>query len=167
MNVESIKHNLIKQLNTPFLAVFIIILLCLGMISTVWQTVQNIRNLSANDMSDNFRQQPSINVRVLSSEHILGNYNTNVGDLPLASLGVTLIAVFADANNTSSALIMTGNGGSKFYHLGDKLAANVVIEKILPYSVIVDHNGRLEKLTLPIHPLKFNSSATNNNLWSS
>lgn len=95
----------------------------------------------------------------------MGASASTLGDLPLASLGVTLIGIFAGSQHSSIALIALSGGQSKVYHVGDKLAPNVVIEKILPYSVVVQHNGRLEKLAMQIQPLQFSNQLPASGLW--
>lgn len=166
MNIESIKHNLIKQLNTPLVAITLIIGLSVGLLWTAWSSVQSIWVAPIVNTSERYIPPQHINISLLPSEHLMGASASTLGDLPLASLGVTLIGIFASNQNNSIALIALSGGQSKIYHVGAHLAPNVIIEKILPYSVVVRHNGRLEKLAMPIQPLQFSNQLPNSGLWN-
>ena len=127
-------------------------------IQTLWLTPNPITALP-------FRPPVAINSNTLPTLHVFGANPTNLNDLPLASLGVTLLGIFSDGQGQSSALISMGSD-SKPYHAGDSLAPNVTIEKILATSVVVLHNGKLEKLELPIKPLTFSNQLPHSTLWT-
>lgn len=165
MTLDNIKYNLIKQLNTPLIAAAVIFCVSIGLLWTAWNSVQSIWFSPVNTTSEHYMPPQRINVGQLPTDHLMGASASTLGDLPLASLGVTLIGIFAGNQNNSIALIALSGGQSKIYRVGDNLAPNVSIEKILPYSVIVKHNGRLEKLTMPIQPLQFSEQLPASGLW--
>jgi type II secretory pathway component PulC len=165
LSIDAKYHDIKEKLNTPLIASVFMIVLALGILWKIGSTAQGIWSSNRAVQAQPFRAPIKINTNLLSSYHLFGAYASNLGNLPLASLGVTLIGIFADNNNKSTALITLSGGQSKFYHVGDKLAPNVVIDKILPYSVVVQHNGRLEKLAMPIQPLKFSNELPSSGLW--
>lgn len=110
-----------------------------------------------------YRAPSTVDLKQIAKLHLMGADES--GNLPLASLGVNLVGIFLDNSGQSSALIAMASGDTQTYHTGDVLAPNVSIEKILSDQVIVRHNGRLEKLTLPIQPIDFNNNLPDSGLW--
>ena len=165
MKVDDFKEKLLKSLQTPLIATILVILLALGLLNTIWHNVVNIRAPQSIGSGNTFRPQPKIKLQELQNYHLLGTFSTNLKDLPLASLGVTLVGIFSDNQGNSTALITLRGGNSNIYHIGDTLTANVRIVKILSHSIVVKHNGRLERLEMPIQPVEFKSSLPESGLW--
>jgi type II secretory pathway component PulC len=165
MNLETQLHQLRNQFNTPLIAGTLLLLALFGFGWSAWNTTQVIWLTQANNQNDAFRAPLHVNINQVASYHLMGGYTNNLKDLPLASLGVTLVGIFSDVNGPSTALIALSGGSSKLYHVGDQLAPNVKIEKILPHSLVVKHNGRLEKLMMPIQRLTFNAELPKSGLW--
>jgi len=166
MKTDILKEILLKNIQTPLIATVLVILLSLGLLTTLWGNIQAIWLPKSENNVRHFIQRPRISVQQLAKYHLLGAYATDIKDLPLASLGVTLIGIFADNKGHSAALITLSGGNSNVYHVGDPLATNVNIVKILPHSVIVKHNGRLEKLEMPIQPIEFKNELPQSGLWN-
>ena len=150
----------------PLVAALMALLIILGIALTSWQTTQTIWFPTHISADTTFHPHKHIAIEALPRYHLMGAAVQNVKDLPLASLGVTLIGIFSDSSGQSTALITLSGGNSQNYHVGDQLAANVVVEKILAKSVIVKHNGRLEKLQLPIQPIDFDNQKSQAGLWN-
>jgi general secretion pathway protein C len=81
-----------------------------------------------------------------------------VANLPATTLQLTLSGLFKDTRTQQSkALISAPGHPSKAYGVGDALPSGATVYQILDDGVILERNGHLEKLTLPIQPLKFGS----------
>lgn len=158
-------QQLKTQLNTPLVALVLLGFFSLLAVWSGWNSINSILHPPQSGDNSVYRAPTKVDLNQASQFHLLGADATNLGDLPLASLGVTLIGIFADNQNKSTALITLSGGQSKMYHVGDKLAPNVTIEKILTDSVVVQHNGRLEKLAMPIKPLTFSDNLPDSGLW--
>ena len=165
MKFDDFKEKFLKNLQTPLIATVMLILFTIGLLNTIWQNVTGIWLHPTIAAGTPFHQQRQVNIAQLTNFHIMGAYATNLKDLPLASLGVTLLGIFSDNQGHSSALIALSGGTSNLYHVGDSLAGNVSIEKILPHSIIVKHNGRLERLEMPIKPIEFKNNLPESGLW--
>lgn len=165
MNLESQIQYWQTQLKTPLIASVLLLVTLCGLGWSAYNTVQTVWLHSEQAQRDNFHAPQPININQLANYHLMGSYASNVKDLPLASLGVTLVGIFSGNNGPSSALITLSGGVSKLYHVGDPLAPNVKIEKILPHSLVVKHNGRLEKLMMPIERLTFSDELPTSGLW--
>jgi type II secretory pathway component PulC len=154
-----------EKLQSPLVAGVVIALIALGIANTLWNNITNIRPAEpVLNAADTYNPPHTQDINTITNAHLMGASPASLHDLPLASLGVSLLGVFINPDGQSSALVSFGTGETKTYFIGDALAANVVIEKILPDSVIVKHNGRLEKLQMAIQPIEF-SDALPNALW--
>ena len=165
MKIDDLKALFLKNVQTPLFVMVIAILLGLGLLGTLWSNIQAIWLAKSIEATTAFQQRSSTNVQQLPKYNLMGAYTSNLKDLPLASLGVTLIGIFSDNQGHAAALITLSGGNSNTYRVGDQLTTNVSIVKILPHSLIVKHNGRLEKLTMPIQPIEFKNDLPESGLW--
>jgi type II secretory pathway component PulC len=165
MKAFEFREYIQSNLNKPTIAVGVAALLLLAALWTLWGNLNTLW-LDKNSASEQaFRPSAQITLSQLPSLHLMGSYSTSLHDLPLASLGVTLLGIFSNTNGQSTALIALSGANSDLYHVGDKLSANVMIEKIMPKSLIVKHNGRLEKLEMAIQPVKFDNNVPQKRLF--
>src|SRR3989338_9014703 len=88
----------------------------------------------------------------LADLHLFGVYASNLDALPTTQLQLTLegTIVILEAPAQSRALIASPNAPAKVYRAGDALPGNATITRIAKEYVVVDDNGMLEKLVLPI-----------------
>ena len=88
----------------------------------------------------------------LADLHLFGVYASNLDALPTTQLQLTLegTIVILEAPAQSRALIASPNAPTKVYQVGDALPGNATITRIAKQYVVVDDNGMLEKLVLPI-----------------
>ena len=92
---------------------------------------------------------PPIN---LSQLHLFGVYNAALANLPTASSQFALqgTVVVTNSPNESQALIASSGQPAEAYHVGDSLPGGATITHISQDNVIINQNGTLEKLALPI-----------------
>lgn len=86
---------------------------------------------------------------------IFGHYHPTVNDLPTTTLPVFLkgtIVILAHPQQ-SIAIISTPDGKTKDYKIGDKLLGVATIKQVNQDTVIINNDGALEKIPLPIHLL--------------
>ena len=140
-------------------------LLLLVVLLTVWNNIKVLWLAPPLPLQAVFHAPTIVNVQQLAQDHLLGS-SANMQDLPLASLGITLQGIFFDGQNRATAIIAQNSGASTVYHVDDQLAPNIIIVKILPTTVIIKHNGNLEKLAMSIQPVEFSPANTNRGLWN-
>jgi type II secretory pathway component PulC len=92
----------------------------------------------------------------IPEQHLFGTaVKINTSDLPITSLQLQLIGVIAAKPDNLSRIIISSAGGSgKVYKIGDALGA-IRVNAITPSGVILENNGRLEKLPLQREMLSF------------
>lgn len=88
----------------------------------------------------------------VSQLHVFGMYNAAVGNLPVATTSLKLqgTVVIKDTPSRSQALITSLGQPTQAYHVGDVLPGNMKITLISEDYIVIDNNGSLEKLPLPI-----------------
>ena len=88
----------------------------------------------------------------LADLHLLGVYGDNLENLPNTQLQFTLegTVVVLEIPAQSRALITAPNQPTKVYQVGDTLPGNAIITRIAKHYVVLNDNGTLEKLVLPI-----------------
>jgi general secretion pathway protein C len=93
----------------------------------------------------------------MSKWHILGVYEPrDVDALSPTALNLTLVGVMSSPSQASAkAIIANANGKQELYGVNDEPLAGVKIYKVLTDSVILEHDGQFEVLTLPKQPLIF------------
>lgn len=91
----------------------------------------------------------------LSNLHLFGVYASNLDALPTTQLQLTLegTIVVVKEPALSRALISTPTTPTKVYMSGETLPGNATISRIAKDYVVIDDNGTLEKLALPIPTL--------------
>lgn len=97
----------------------------------------------------------------LAQQHLFGLAMNKTGEVPLSNLGLrltgTLKAMNGENSHFSKASISMTGLPSKIYRTGDKLTDSVKVYAIENDAVILENNGRLEKLPLPREKLQFKS----------
>ena len=97
-------------------------------------------------------------VEMLPEQHLFGQGLTPMGEMPISNLELRVMGISKgmNENSTSSqALIAIAGGASKVYKIGDALPDGVKIYAIAADAVVLENDGRLEKLPLPREALVF------------
>jgi hypothetical protein len=166
MDVQNIIQTQLARMQTPLVAITTSVCLVLATTWTIWNNVNVIRHRAVlSTATEAYHPPMSVKLTDLSNYHLMGASPVNLKDLPLASLGVTLIGIFINGGQ-ATALISFDDSTTKTYRAHEQLAPNVIIEKILPTSVVVKHNGRLEKLEMGIQPIDFSNTLPQSSLWN-
>lgn len=102
---------------------------------------------------------PVINLETIPAAHLFGSPLAKVTDVPISSLhlqvtGIVKIEDDEEDNNSKVYLSISGQP-SKIYRKGDSVANGVKIYSITPDTVILENNGRFEKLPLHREKLQF------------
>lgn len=87
--------------------------------------------------------------------HLFGIYSANLDNLPVTQLQLTLAGtvVSLETPEQSYALIASSDHQTKVYRTGDTLPDNATISRIAKQYVVLDDNGALEKLVIPIETI--------------
>ncbi len=92
----------------------------------------------------------------ISKLHLMGIYDEKTADIPATQLQLTLQGTVIDVNDStqSRALIYSPGQPTKVYKVGDLVPGNAKIEKINRQFIILNDNGELQKLSLPLQILQ-------------
>lgn len=136
---------------TPIILMVLFVMLC---VETAWQLI------------DTFTLHPTVfnadkNIKTdyhypINQVHLFGRYAANLDTLPHTTLPFTLEGTVVEMGNPalSHAMIKTAAQHTKVYRVGDALPNNIIISQITKEYVILNNNGQLEKLPLPIQTVK-------------
>jgi general secretion pathway protein C len=82
--------------------------------------------------------------------------NLDESKVKQSMLNVTLVGVLlADKIEDSQVIIRSANGQEKTYKVNDIIPGGAIIKRIVASGVLVEHNGALERLSLPRNKLNF------------
>lgn len=80
----------------------------------------------------------------------------NGDNVKKSMLDITLVGILlGNPVSDSQVIIRTSNGEEGNYKIYDKIPGGVVIKRIMPGGIIVEHNGSLESISLQKEELKF------------
>lgn len=102
-------------------------------------------------------------IEMLPEQHLFGQGLTPMGEMPISNLQLRVMGISKGMNEnsaTSQALIAIADGASKVYKIGDSLPDGVKIYAIAADAVVLENDGRLEKLPLPRETLVFKPRQT-------
>lgn len=101
------------------------------------------------------KTQPIEPLANIADLHLFGVYSANLDNVPTTQLQLTLegTVVSIEAPAQSYAMITAPNQSAKVYKVGDTLPGNATVTRIAKHYVVLDDNGTLEKLALPIETI--------------
>ena len=99
----------------------------------------------------------SFNLTDLPKWHLFGQAPISDGaKVPDTRLQLNLLGIMqAGDPQYSQAIISAANGESKVYGIDDELPGGAKLKQVLSRSVIIERDGELEKLALPVSKLEF------------
>lgn len=107
---------------------------------------------------------PDIANMHLFGTHAVAVAPNQVAALPTTTLQLTLQGLFVNANaKESKALISAPGHAMRAYGPGDTVPGGATVYEILKDGVVLQRGSHLEKLTLPIKPVKFSPSPSQMN----
>jgi type II secretory pathway component PulC len=92
----------------------------------------------------------------ISDYHLLGYFADNYADLPETQLQLTLQGTGVDPKIAKKSIaIVSGSstGSAKIYHPGELVPGGALIKAIQSDQIVIDNNGELQKLSMPIPSL--------------
>lgn len=92
----------------------------------------------------------SINI---TSAHLFGKLQPVTENLPSADLSVVLQGIIFVEGSAARAIIGENNAAAKVYAVGDQISAGASIQTINKNNVVINQQGELRLLTLPVTPL--------------
>jgi type II secretion system protein C len=104
---------------------------------------------------------------VIPTQHIFGSAATEDADfLPVTSAQLHLTGILKNSDDQSSRIIISEAGKTgKTYSIGDEVISGIKINAINDDSVVLEHNGRFEKLPLVRSHINFKEMPKS--LWQS
>ena len=87
--------------------------------------------------------------------HLFGIYDASLNNLPNTQLQLTLegTMVILGLPSQSRAIITSPGQPTQVYQVGDTLPGNATITRISKHYIVLNDNGTLEKLALPIQTI--------------
>jgi type II secretory pathway component PulC len=148
------------------LAVILVIWALIGMLSN-WRAdykmaYQPLTSAGAANLADETSQ-----IDVIPAQHIFGSAPTEDTDfLPVTSAQLHLTGIIKNEDNQLSRIIISEAGQTgKVYSIGDEVISGIKINAINDDSVVLEHNGRFEKL--PLVRTRLNFKEMPQSLWQS
>lgn len=149
--------NLDRLRRDPRVPLIFAAIIALIFIFTLWGMINNFRAHYVKHiaMTQVTPIHSLVNIRAL---HLFGVYIHNLADLPATQLQLTLTGtvVSLDSPGQSRALIASPGQPTKVYQVGDMLPGNATITRVAKHHVVINDNGTLEKLSLPVEQLNNN-----------
>ena len=140
--------------------------ICLAMLTGVtllyalWQWVDDWRLIhQALPSLPDIKTIQAINLENIPTAHLFGQSPAKITEVPISSLhlqvtGIVKIEDSADDKASKVYLSISGQP-SKIYRIGDSVSDGVKIDSITADTVILENNGRFEKLPLHREALQF------------
>jgi type II secretory pathway component PulC len=102
----------------------------------------------------------------IPQQHLFGEQPMEDTDfLPVTNLQMHLTGIVKNSRDGDSRVIISSEGQpGKVYAVGDEVTSGIKINAINDANVVLEHNGRFEKLPLTRQPLIFNDKPKT--LWS-
>ncbi len=101
-------------------------------------------------------------INAIPDRHLFGNTLDN-NNVPITHLQLQVTGIVKVDDNQpgviSKAYISTSGQPSKIYQVGERLPSGVKVYEITPDAVILENDGRIEKLPLPREKLQFKKRA--------
>lgn len=101
----------------------------------------------------------TIDLSNIPDAHIFGKPLAKTSNVPISSLHLQVTGIVKIENNQddkgSKVYLSTSGQPSKIYRIGDSVSSGVKIYSIESDAVILENNGRFEKLPLQREPLQF------------
>lgn len=165
MNVnEMILNYEFDQRSIMGICAIIAAILCFTFFYAIWQWhsdwVLAHQSIAKNKTLTNTNQTAEM-IAAIPNEHLFGKAFAKIGEVPVTNLQLRVTGIVkAEYNNEqhgdgSKAYISISGQPSKIYQVGDELPYGVKVYAITPEAVILENEGRLEKLPLPREKLEF------------
>lgn len=124
-----------------------------GLLIALWQFIHDFSHHVIK--SANIVMRPTPSLPNIADLHLFGIYNESTTDLPITQLQLSLVGtiVMMHAPNESRALIAAPSGPTKVYQVGSTVPGNATVSHIEKNYVVLNSNGGLQKLMLPIEKL--------------
>jgi len=95
-------------------------------------------------------------IAAVPSQHIFGRAAEEDDFLPITSLQLHLTGIIKDsADQVSKVIVSEAGQPGKIYSVGDALTSGITIYSINEDGIVLEHNGKLEKLPLTRQRLQF------------
>src|SRR3989338_780963 len=138
------------------LPIVVTIFVLLLLLYAVWQTAMVFLDMPfAKKIAATPARAAAISTPVLADLHLFGVYAGNLDALPDTRLQLSLEGTVITTIHPgfSRAMIASADQPAKVYRAGDTLPDNVTITRIATNYVVIDNNGALEKIPLPVEQL--------------
>lgn len=126
------------------------------LIYSIWQFGVAVR--SPHTSAVKMQKPAPISMPNIANQHLFGIYVKPelTAALPISQLQLSLSGTFYNESNpTASYAILSSPGStSKVYKVGDLLPGNVKLSAVHTKFIVINDNGQLEKLLLPIQELR-------------
>lgn len=126
-------------------------LLTAGFCAWQWHHDWAIAHQEAITVSSSINKDAEL-ISSLPDAHLFGR-SLSGGSVPITNLQLRVTGIVK--GNPSKATISIAGEPSQIFQVGDDLPDGVKIYEIMPDAVILENEGKLERLPLPREPLQF------------
>jgi len=161
MNISNTMININLQQRTV-LGTFtlLLVMVCATFVYTIWQW-RSDWILAHQQLEETAVIKNNNNENLIASipdAHLFGKAAPNIAhinEVPISSLQLQVKGIVKQNNGQSKVLISTAGQPSKIYKIGDAVSSGVKVYGITTDTVILENNGRMEKLPLLREKLQF------------
>lgn len=145
-----------RRLGIAMLILFSLLFFC-GIISTIHHWYADTTLARSQPAVDTPQLNEAVQlIAQIPQQHLFGQSAAEADFLPISSLQYRLIGtVKMPEEHLSRAMISSGGEMSKVYHIGDELVSGIKIYAINADNIVLEHEGRFEKLPLSRATLLF------------
>ena len=159
-----------KSIFPELLSLLLIMVLGVSLAKLMWLVLTpektiNIKTQQVTQNNNTTRQKINYG-KVIANQHLFGQVKkvvappkttpkvAQVKTVAPIKLNLKLHGIVAYKSKDGFALISSNNGRQKVYAKGDELEKGVIVQKILPEKVVLDNNGQVQELLLPVKESK-------------
>lgn len=152
--MASSQINLDQLRRDPRVPLILAAIIAVIFIFTLWGMISQFLTHQAKHVAIT-QAAPTHRLVNISDLHLFGVYINNLQDLPTTQLQLTLSGTVVSVNSPdeSHALIASPGQPTKVYQVGDTLPGNATITRVARHYVVINENGTLQKLALPVDQL--------------
>jgi len=148
-------QNYIEQYRADQRIPIIIAIVCIASLCiAIWKFAHDFSNHFVT--TTNASIKPIQTLPEIANLHLFGIYRIqNIADLPSTQLQLSLVGtvIMINAPKQSRALIASPGGQTKVYAVGAIVPGNATVARVEQRYVVLNNNGELQKLSLPIEKL--------------
>lgn len=155
MTMKQYTHQIVMGSN---IAMLLLVVVTLMLSIAAWRSDWQLTHQAITPLAMISINQQAALIEELPDLHVFGQPPQAMSDVPISSLELHVTGIVKSAQDkgaASKAYISISNQPSKIFHIGDTISYGVKLYDITDDAVVLENNGKLEKLSLQRRQLEF------------